>query len=150
VRLGRLLIAAVAILACSSGGTTNPPAGFPHAQWTPQCGPADGPAVGLYLASTAIDGAEVPAAPYVHVMLFEAPSVLNGRTWSWEGDSQFGSARLCTRAQECTPASAVTVDMRSFGADSTLRAVVDLRFPGRDPVRGTVQAAHRPRTLLCG
>jgi hypothetical protein len=149
MHLRRVLIAIAALAACSSGGTTTPPAGFPHAQWTPQCGPADGPAIGVYLASTTIDDG-VPSAPYVHVMLYEAPAVLDGRTWSWEGDSQFGSARLCTTAQDCVPSSTVSIDIQSFGADSTLSARVDLRFAGRDPVRGMVQATYRPRTFLCG
>ena len=149
MHLRRVLITIAALAGCSSGGTTTPPAGFPHAQWTPQCGPADGPAVGLYLAATTIDK-EVPSAPYVHLMLFEAPSALNGRALSWEGDSQFGAARLCTTAQDCVPSSAVSIDIQSFGADSTLTARVDLRFAGRDPVRGLVRATHRPRTFLCG
>ena len=47
--LRKLVLVGLALVGCDSFGVTGPPRGLEHAAITNSCGPADGPAVEIFL-----------------------------------------------------------------------------------------------------
>jgi hypothetical protein len=78
------------ILACGSG-LAEPPARFPYAAATRDCGPADGPAVTIYLSRKPVDAIE-PSGTHVQIHVWQGIEELAGTSWSIGGDAPQGSA----------------------------------------------------------
>jgi hypothetical protein len=148
VRIVLLLL----LIGCNSDSELSlpaPPAGYPTAYATAACGPADGPAVRLFLAA---EPAEVlpPPAPFVEVAIWQGVTSLSNRRIEWTSGSSDGNARRCDAAGACEEAMSVAVQFRPIGADTTLTGTVTLVFAGGSTVAGGFNAAWRPSQLLCG
>ncbi|HET7040164.1 MAG TPA: hypothetical protein VFH97_09760 [Gemmatimonadales bacterium] len=144
-----VLMAALA-LACGSQEAPAPPAGFAHAAAGRNCGPADGPAVSIYLTPQPVDRLD-PAPPFVHLYLWRGLWDLAGRTWSLAGNEAEGSAQYCAAAGQCESASSGSIRITAVDADSTIRASVTLRFPGAGEIGGGIVARWISRTMVyCG
>ncbi len=152
MRVGQLvlIIAAMLLVAgCNSDDALSPPVGFVHAAATRSCGPADGPAVAIYLAAEAIATLE-PATPYVRIDVWKAADALVG-TWSLSPTSAHGAAaRLQASHGSIESATGGTVVVSAVGGDSTITGSVDLQFPSSGRVHGAFSARWISRTFLCG
>src|SRR5258706_388532 len=72
----------LSVLALSLGCSVfTAPGDFPHAVASFQCGPADGPATGITLASQPIPPAGPTSFPYVAIMIVQPLSALAGHTF---------------------------------------------------------------------
>ena len=80
VRALRLSMVVAFAMACRSDSVSAPPRGFMYAAAAFQCGPADGPAVGIYLAPNPVESLE-PSAPYVRVYVPVRVDQLTGHLW---------------------------------------------------------------------
>jgi hypothetical protein len=132
---------------CESG-PAEPPPEFPFALATRECGPADGPAVAIYLVRDTMP-ALPPGGARVRVYVWHALDELPGRSWAVGGDSPDGFAEYWDGAGETTPLRG-TVTVAAVRADSTVEGEVDLVSGGAFAVRGGFRAAWRPRVLMCG
>src|SRR6266496_132340 len=75
------MIKQLSVLALSLGCSVfTAPGDFPHAVASFQCGPADGPATGITLASEPITPAG-PKFPYITIMIEQPLSALAGHTF---------------------------------------------------------------------
>lgn len=135
--------------ACNSKDVLAPPVGLSSAAATRSCGPADGPAIALYLASAPISSVE-PATPYIQLNLWKPVDALVG-TWSVSPASADGSAASFPAPPGSSEsATSGTVVVISVGRDSTITGTMDLQFPVTGQVRGSFSAHWIPRTVLCG
>jgi len=133
--------------ACSSG-PAEPPAGFPFASATPACGPADGPAVLIWLAPDTMPELP-PASPRVQVYLWHGLDDLAGRSWAVGGSSQDGTADYWDGTGASTPLQG-TVRVTSVQSDSTVEGDVDLSSTAAFRVQGSFRATWVSRALMCG
>ena len=149
----RLATLAAVALACRAEPpatpSSEPLADFPYAAASLDCAPWDGPAVGIVLTRTA-DTAQVPAAPYVRVMLYNSPNRLAGQTIGWPGDAEVGSATWCVVGDDCVVADSGLVQIETVIGDSVLPGRLRLAFPGGARLDGSFRATWRPRVALCG
>lgn len=121
------------------------PADFPHAVANFLCGPADGPATAITLASRPISPA-VAQFPYVVIMIEQPLSALEGRTFlvgSGAGATYFAGPNSYESA------SMGRVNIGSVDADSTIHGSVSLSFSSRRVIDG-FNAVWVGRTVLCG
>ncbi len=150
VRQFLLIGAALSLIAgCDSQDVLAPPAGYSNAAVSRSCGPADGPAVAIYLAPVAIDTLE-PAAPYIRIYLWRPVDAVLG-SWLLAPSSADGTAaRYQSSPGSIETATGGNVVVLSVGADSTITGNVDLQFPSTGRVRGGFRARWISRTFLCG
>jgi ABC-type Fe3+-hydroxamate transport system substrate-binding protein len=152
MRVGKLVLIVTAMLlvaGCNSDDALSPPVGFAHAAATRSCGPADGPAVAIYLAPAAIATLE-PATPYIRIDVWKAADALVG-TWSLSATSAHGAAsRFQDSLGSIESATGGTVVVSAVGSDSTITGSVDLQFPSSGRVHGAFSARWISRTFLCG
>lgn len=152
MRVGqRLLIVVVTLLVagCDSEDVLAPPAGYANAAAARSCGPADGPAVVIYLAADVIAALE-PAVPYIRIDVWLSADDIVG-TWALGPSSaNVSAARFQTALGSMETATSGKVVLSSVGSDSTITGSVDLRFPSTGQVRGGFRARWISRTLLCG
>jgi hypothetical protein len=140
---------AVALLApASDSGPAEPPSEFPFASATPECGPADGPAVTIYLLRDTMPELP-PGGARVRLYLWHGLDDLRGRSWAVGGDSQDGFADYRDGTGTMTPLRG-TVTVTRVLADSTVEGEVALVSEGTFSVGGGFRATWIPRTLLCG
>jgi len=118
----RLSVLALA-LGCS---VFTAPAGFPHAVASFQCGPADGPATGITLASQPFTPAG-PSFPYIAIMIEQPLSALAGRTFL-VGSGGTAGATYIVGPNSYESASMGRVIIGSVDADSTIHGEVSLVF----------------------
>ena len=144
----------VVLLAGSMAGCGNDPAPLeplselPHAVATSSCGPADGPAVLIYLASMKIDSLQ-PVAPFIQVNI-------------WRSITQLGAGSVVKISESLSDANAwfrgSGVERQATGGEvgvtsrttDTLAGYIDLRFADVAPLRGTFSATWTPRQMFCG
>jgi len=148
----RHFIAASAVLAftvaCRSDGTPLQPEGLSHAAATRTCGPADGPAVAIYLAPSPVAVIE-PAAPYVRVNIWQSVSDIEGGIW----DVASGADAAAWYGATSTDVEVATdghVTVSAVGPDTTVRGTVDLTFPSAGRITGSFEAAWISASPLCG
>lgn len=138
------------IAACADAGPIPaPPEGYGFAYATPSCGPADGPAVRLYLAAAATESLP-PAGTWLDLAVWRSATELPAAELSWSGASDLGWAGRCTDAGPCETATDVRISFRRFEPDSALTGTLDLRFENGSRVAGGFRATWRPATPLCG
>ena len=125
-----------------------PPAAFPFALATRECGPADGPAVTMYLAS---DSSRVlpPGGAYVMIYVWHGLDELEDGPWTVGGASSDGAA-IYQDSSEMGIQLQGTVTVTDIEPDSTVEGAVDLRSAGAFAVRGGFRARWIPRQVLCG
>lgn len=148
----RSLIGLTIILTVSAGCATDGilgPVGFEHAVMTPACGPADGPAVAIYLASSPVDPRN-PSMPYVRIALWDAPDVVEGRSWGIGDASGMATAVLVTGANQYDVATAGSVSIGLIDTTSTTTGSVDLVFRSTGLISGEFRAAWSAAAPLCG
>ncbi|MHB1095268.1 MAG: hypothetical protein ACYC3F_03770 [Gemmatimonadaceae bacterium] len=153
MRVGKLVLIVVAMLivaGCNSDEALSPPAGLAHAAATRSCGPADGPAVAIYLAPESIIATLEPATPYIRIDVWKGADALFG-TWSLSPTSAHGAAaRFQVALGSIESATGGTVVVSAVGRDSTITGSVDLQFPSSGRVHGAFSARWIARTFLCG
>jgi hypothetical protein len=135
------------VVACASDGPLPPPEGFQHAAATRACGPADGPAVAIYLV-TAPAAALVPPAPYVRINVWQSVSDVEGGSWEVGGDA--AAAAYFTAPNDFEVASDGWIRIQVVGADTTVEGSVDLTFPNAGRVAGGFRAVWISAAPLCG
>ena len=148
-RLAPTFAFVVISLACGASGIPGPPAGLPHAAARPACGPADGPAVQILLASAPV-GTAGPATPYVSIYIWEGVDQLSERVLVVTRDNADGSVWYQLSPSESVLASSGIVRITSVSADNTIEGSADLTFPRGRRVRGGFRASWIPGTMLCG
>jgi len=123
---------------------------YPFTVATPSCGPADGPAMAIYLTPELATDVP-PAVPYFHVYLTRGPAELEGRTWVWPSADETVAARECTVAgAACADSPAGAIALGRFATDSALPVVLDLRRQNGERVRAQATARWLSRQLFCG
>jgi hypothetical protein len=115
----------------------------------PACGPADGPAVEIYLTPMPLETSE-PTAPYVRIYIWQSLANLSERAWAVGGDEPVGAASHHSSSNDLVVATSGIVTVTRVAADNTIEGSADLTFPGTRRVRGGFRAAWRPRVMLCG
>ena len=147
-RLLRPLLILAISAACSSNGIPGPATEL-HAVAARTCGPADGPAVEIYLSRAPIESLE-PPAPYHRVAVWQPLDHLAGRSWSLAPDDGEGGAWSHPTATELEIATGGTATVTAVRPDSTVEGSVDVTFPSGTRLRGTFRAPWHPRQMLCG
>src|ERR1043165_2883427 len=136
------LLAAFALLGCAVDAAPGPVAGYPFAYAMDECGPADGPAVTVYLSGHALDTLP-PEGGHLAVMLWVGRDETMGRTFRSSDQPLRGTVLECGAPGACNPLAAWRVTMRSFARD-TLDGSVDFQL-GTRVVAGSFQARWRDR-----
>jgi len=133
-------------MACSDG--TGPPFAFAHAAATFACGPADGPAVAIYLSPNPVTSLE-PSGPYVRVYIDAAVEQVGGKAWPISDSSPI-AAWFQTSANNSEIATSGYVITSSVSADKTVEGTVDLTFPNAGHVHGNFSAPWLSQTgIVC-
>jgi hypothetical protein len=138
------------IAACGDASVpTEPVSGLEHAVATNSCGPADGPAVAIYLAAQPVESLQ-PVAPYVQVQIGESFTAL-------AAGSVYQVSDFFMEANAWFHGSGVEMKIANDGevgvttkSSTALTGYVDLRFPDGLRFRGTFSANWEPRQVLCG
>jgi len=152
MRSTRTLGAAVAaglLAACAEASIPAPPTGYGFAYATRDCGPADGPAVRLFLVPQEVT-LWPPSGARVEVAVWRATTQLPGADLVWSGATNLGWAGRCDDVAQCEAATDARVTFRGFAADSTLTGSVDLGFGDGSRVTGGFNAVWHPATPICG
>lgn len=150
-RIFRVAVLSLA-LSCTSDNDLSlpaPPPGFPTAYATSACGPGDGPAMQLYLATEPAE-ALPPPAPFVEVTIWQGVHSLSGRRFEWTGVSSEGTVRRCDAGGACVEARSVALQFRPIGTDTTVTGVATLQFSDGSTVAGGFNAAWRTTRQMCG
>ncbi len=126
------------------------PGDFPHAVASMQCGPADGAATGITLASQPIPPAGPTSFPYVAIMIDAPLSALAGHTFL-VGSGGTAGATYAAGPNSYEYASMGRVIIASVDADSTIHGNVSLSFRSRVVIDYFTAAwIQRTGTVLCG
>src|ERR1700682_4850295 len=145
--VGFSLIAAFG-LACASDGVFGVSGRFDHAAATFACGPADGPALAIYLAPDPITSLDPPGA-FVRVYVPGTIDQVSGRTWPIAANSDAAAwFRSTSRSYEIATGGYLTVGPAR--ADKTVDGSVDLQFPSEGHLHGSFHAGWIPSNVLCG
>ncbi|SRR6266487_3600834 len=142
------MIKQLSVLALSLGCSVfTAPGDFSHAVANFQCGPADGPATGITLASQPIPPAG-PKFPYIAIMIDEPLSALAGRTFL-VGSGGTAGATYIAGPNSYESASLGRVIIAGVDADNTIHGNVSLSFSSH-LVIDDFNAVWIQRTVLCG
>ena len=140
---------AVLVLSCSNeSAPLEPLSELPYAVATPSCGPADGPAVLIYLASMPIESLQ-PVAPFVQANILRSITALDAGTVIQISESLSDANAWFRGSGVERQATGGEVGVTSRTTD-TLAGYIDLRFTDGAPLRGTFSATWTPRQMLCG
>lgn len=135
-------------MACSDG-IAAPPAGYTHAAATFACGPADGPAVAIYLSPNPVTSLE-PSGPYVRIYIDTAVEQVGGKAWPIGGSSP-AAASFQTSASNYEIATGGYIITSSVSGDKTIEGTVNLMFPNAGHISGGFHAEWISRAgPLCG
>jgi len=134
-------------MACAADGISGPPFRFTHAAATFACGPADGPAVAIYLTPNPVTSLE-PTTPFVRIYVAQSVNALAAGPWILAGSKAEGGAWFHSAASE----EAATIGymiVSSVSADKTIEGTVDVSFPNAGRIRGGFHAVWVPNTVVC-
>jgi hypothetical protein len=145
-RMLRLSLVLSLAIACSSDATAPPLRGFVNAVASADCGPADGPAVAIYLTPNPVAPA-VPGPPFVRVYIAVEPNALTGRTWP-VGSAAGALFRRDASTYELADAGLLVVT--SVDSENTITGTVDLYFPDAGHISRAFVATWVPSHVLCG
>jgi hypothetical protein len=141
------VFAAFALLSCGGDAPPGPVPGYPFAYATNECGPADGPAMTLYLSERALDSLP-PVGGHLAVMIWVGRDEAAGRTFRSSDQPVRGVTLNCGSPTRCEPVTAWQVSLRGFARD-TLDGSVDLRL-GQRVVAGGFRARWMTKRQYCG
>ncbi len=141
----------LSVLALSLGCSVfTAPGDFPHAVASFQCGPADGAATGITLASHPIPPAGPTSFPYVAIMINQPLAALAGHTFL-VGSGGTAGAMYAAGPNSYESASMGRVIIVGVDADSTIHGNVSLSFSSRIVIDGfTAVWIQRTGTTICG
>jgi hypothetical protein len=144
-RCGWLLAAFV--LACSADSVVGPGGRFDFALARSVCGPADGPAIVIYLASDPIPTSG-PSGEHVAVYIDGMADQLFGQRLTISSNSIVGASfRWTTDKFESATDGYVILNSGSVG--NGLDGSLDLVFPSAGRVHGEFHSEWLPNTGLC-
>lgn len=148
----KLILPLVTLLvgACHENSPLEPLAALPHAAATPSCGPADGPATLIYLASSPVELLQ-PSVPFIQVFVPGRFTESTPREVFDVGEdfNEEASAWFHRSGVELQSATRGVVGITAFRGN-LLTGYVDLTFPDGVRMRGTFTASWQPREILCG
>ena len=131
-------------VACGSDSISPSFKAFAYSSVTPQCGPADGPAVAVFLAPS-LAGANGESAPYVRVYVAVSVDQLAG-VWPTKSAA---TAWFQSDASTSEVAESGYMFVRSVDSDNTVTGYVDLQFPNAGHIKTDFRAKFRPTSILC-
>ncbi len=147
LRFGALTLAMIA--ACDGNGVTGPSGPLPYATAFRSCGPADGPAVTIYLSSKPIANL-TPDGPFVQISIWMPVEQLAGRSWSvGEGGEAMATWYAGPASSHAIVAQRGTVVVRGVSSERTIDGSVDLHF-ANNRVAGRFDANWVEALALCG
>jgi hypothetical protein len=146
-KFGLSIVVAVA-MACSSDRIVTPPRDFVFAAATRTCGPADGPAIAVYLATNPIGSLE-PSTPYVRVFVPRPLDQLSGHAFPISGINAESAAWYYASATNPELATEGYILVSSVGADNTIEGSVDLQFSSAGHIKGGFRAELKPQVGIC-
>lgn len=144
-----VVLFALCLAACTAEPAGPLPPAFAQARATRTCGPADGPAVAIYLAGAAITAVD-PPAPFIRVALWQGISEITRQDWPLADTSSLGSAWYFPDAASPQATTGGTLHISSIGTDSSVTGTITVDFPGIGRVSGGFHAPWLSRTVLCG
>jgi hypothetical protein len=147
-RMLRLSLVPVFAMACSSDSVSAPLRGFVYSAAVAQCGPADGPAVAIYLSPNPVETIE-PSGPFVRVYVPVELSQLTGQVWQIENINSIAGAWFHPNASTSELADSGYLMVTSIGSDNTVSGSIDLRFPTAGHIRSSFHAAWLPSRSGC-
>jgi hypothetical protein len=136
-------------VACSSDGFLGTPDAFPHAAATRACGPADGPAVAIYLTTVPVESLE-PQRPYARIAIWQPQSKLAGGSWLIAAGDTAAAAWYFTGQAGFEVATHGRVTVSSVEPDTTIQGFADLTFPVAGRIRGGFRGIWISGSPLCG
>ena len=144
-RMLRLSLVVACAMACSSDAISPVFRGFAYSAATAQCGPADGPAVAIYLAPNPVGSIE-PSAPFVRVYVPVQLDQLTAHVWSVNTEA---GAWFHPDASTYEMAETGYMIVSSVDSDNTVTGEVDLRFPNAGHIKTAFSAKWQPSNVLC-
>jgi hypothetical protein len=147
-RVLRFSLVPVFAMACSSDSVSAPLRGFVYSAAVAQCGPADGPAVAIYLSPNPVESIE-PSEPFVRVYVPVQLSQLTGHVWQIESINSIAGAWFRPNASTYELADSGYLVVTSIGSDNTVTGSIDLRFPIAGHIKSSFHAAWLPSHSLC-
>ena len=139
-----------AAVACRDGSPLEPLSALTYVTAIPSCGPADGPATVILLASAAFELPQ-PSAPYIQVFVprrfteSSSGEVFEiGENFDEEANAWF--YRSGVETQSATRGEVGITSLR----ENTLTGYVDLVFPDGVRMRGSFIASWQNRETFCG
>jgi hypothetical protein len=140
-------LTATLLLGCSSDGVVGPSGRFDHAAATFTCGPADGPAIAIYLASDPITPVVLSG---VHVRLFVPGTIdeIRGVRFPISSQSEVG-AWFHHNASDSEVATSGYLMVGNGSEGVGVDGLVDLQFPTAGHVHGTFHAEWMPAHIVC-
>jgi hypothetical protein len=148
-RMLRLLLVVAFAMACSSDTVSAPLRGFVYSAAAFQCGPADGPAVAIYLAPNPVGSIE-PSPPFVRVYVPVQVDQLTSHVWPISSANTEAAAWFHRDGSTYELAETGYMIVTSVESDKTVSGSVDLRFPDSGHIRSVFRATWVPRDLICG
>ena len=142
-------LALAALAACGHDPVSISSSDLRHATATPACGPADGPAIAIYLANAPATS-PVPPAPYVRIYALQSLDQLPGRTLRLDGDDLGISAWFFATPTQYEAATRGTLTVSAVAPDKTIEGFADLTFPKAGHIVRGFRAAWIPQLTLCG
>jgi len=148
LRFGGFSVIAALVLGCSSDGVVGPSGRFDHAAATFTCGPADGPALAIYLAPDPITSLEPPGV-FVRVYVPGTIDEIRGAILPISSNSN-AAAWFHPNANDYEIATNGYLMVGSGSAGNTLEGSVGLNFPSAGHIHGAFHAEWIPTSVLCG
>lgn len=139
---------ALALLGCGDGLSSRPP-GFEHSAATASCGPADGPAVVIFLSGDPITS-PWPSSLHLRIWIEQSVRSLAGETWSVGPNAMDGSATIRMGNDLIDTAIGGGVHVSSVDDDNTVTGTVDITFAQFGRIRGGFKAHWLANPALCG
>jgi len=145
-----LVAAGITFGSCDSSGILGTSTAFEHSAVTPACGPADGPAVAIYLAAAPVQLPD-PPMPHVRIYLWDyGVQDLEGRTLTVGENSANGGAWYHASANVYELASAGVVRIDEVHPDNSVEGSVSIVFPSGRRVLTGFRADFIGQVYICG
>ena len=149
IRRAGSLLALLLLSACDSQGTLVPVQGLRFAFSQYECGPADGPAIGIYLTRDPVNGTQA-TPPYVHIYIDLSGGDLDGSTHDLGPNSPDAAARYFSADgnYDSARAGSVTAHWTNSGLDVV--GVADIVFNNAGHFMSSFDAPLGPMAFICG
>jgi len=145
----RLSLVVAFAMACSSDAVSPQFRGFVYSAATATCGPADGPAVAIYLAPNPVGSIE-PSTPFVRVYVPVQVDQLTAHVWPVAGTNAEAGAWFHRDASTYELAETGYMIVTSVNSDNTVTGSIDIRFPDAGHIKTAFSAKWQPNIILCG